>query len=798
MAIRFNSIKTALITAVCVLAFAICQSAHADTYWAYTPDSNLITTAAQISTNSIQNMSGDALSNLLDGNVSTWYHSAWNKDNGSSLPDAEHYLQVHLNQPQTDIIFTFTGMDWPSAHNSPNAVTILATNTPNDESTWTEIVKLDTMIPADNYPVSYTSPHIPLGQAYTDIRMVVNKTTTMNRENTYGRYFFCLSEFGIYKARQTDSIPAPDPQQVNIAFIGNSITYGATLSNPTTQCPPRRVQEILQAQGLTVNYINCAVSGYTTFHFIPTGTRHAYVVDAIKKLSKNPGKLFVLIMLGTNDSAESGTLGAPVSTSTYYNNMKTIVDDIFSYNKDANVILNYPIWYSPNTHNGATYLQGGLNRLKSYHPVIDSLVNYYQTRTVRRVFAGNKAAFTFFENNTAYLTAEPGYSGTFYLHPNAEGAKRLANFWAASILQHLSDTARVDHSAESYALLDSATQTVSDCYEYAYDANANMLTDASQLSCNAGVASGSALANLLDSKLNSWFGSDPSSSVREKHYLQADLKNDTTKAIVIGFLRRFSSKDGAEGNLQPVDISLFATNDTLAAANGAFPTANGSFVATNTAFPTANGSFVAANAAFSAAPGALAAANGVLSATNDNFSAWDHITGFHSGMPAKNQNRRYYSPLIITAKPYRFWRMVVNANVQDYTTLQGTSPFNLSEFCIIPAKIYTISSPYYGDAALSSACNELTALVDSLARTADLKAGLSREQKSVVEEGIARVRAQKDFVLGLKSCQSAKDETVDVYDTAGRLLYKNIEAATIGKRLKSGIYIVGNKKIVVR
>lgn len=584
MAIRFNSIKTALITAVCVLAFVLCQSAHADTYWTYTPDSNLITSAAQLSTNSIQNMSGDALSNLLDGNVSTWYHSAWNKDNGSSLPDAEHYLQVHLNQPQTDIIFTFTGMDWPSAHNSPNAVTILATNTPRDESSWTEIVKLDTMIPADNYPVSYTSPHIPLGQAYTDIRMVVNKTTTMNRENTYGRYFFCLSEFGIYKAIQTDSIPAPDPQQVNIAFIGNSITYGATLSNPTTQCPPRRVQEILQAQGLTVNYINCAVSGYTTFHFIPTGTRHAYVVDAIKKLSKNPGKLFVLIMLGTNDSAESGTLGAPVSTSTYYNNMKTIVDDIFSYNKDANVILNYPIWYSPNTHNGATYLQGGLNRLKSYHPVIDSLVNYYQTQTVRRVFAGNKAAFTFFENNTAYLTAEAGYSGTFYLHPNAEGAKRLANFWAASILQHLADTARVDHSAESYALLDSATQTVSDCYEYAYDANANMLTDASQLSCNAGVASGSALANLLDSKLNSWFGSDPSYSIRETHYLQADLKNDTTKAIVIGFLRRFSSKAGAEGNLQPIDISLFATNDTLAATDGALPAANGSFA-------TANGTF---------------------------------------------------------------------------------------------------------------------------------------------------------------------------------------------------------------
>lgn len=246
-------------------------------------------------------------------------------------------------------------------------------------------------------------------------------------------------------------------QQVNIAFIGNSITYGATLPDPTTQCPPRRVQEILQSHGLTVDYINCAVSGYTTFHFLPSGTRHTYVVDAIKKLSKNPGKLFVLIMLGTNDSAESGTLGAPVSTTTYYNNMKTIVDDIFAYNEEANVILNYPIWYSPNTHNGATYLQGGLNRLKSYHPVIDSLANYYQTQTAHHVYAGNKEAYSFFEDNTAYLTAEGGYSGTFYLHPNAEGAKRLASFWAGSILQILSNTPTTDNSKKGYAPLNSAT-----------------------------------------------------------------------------------------------------------------------------------------------------------------------------------------------------------------------------------------------------------------------------------------------------------------------------------------------------
>lgn len=252
-------------------------------------------------------------------------------------------------------------------------------------------------------------------------------------------------------ARQGVSREAKGGDTLNIVYIGNSITFGATLADAEAQCPPRRVAEMLQGRGYTVDYRNCAVSGYTTFHFIPSGSQHGAVVSALKQLDGNPGRLLVLIMLGTNDSAEQGTLGAPVSTDTYYQNMKAIIDDIYKVSPRAEVIVNYPIWYSPNTHNFSTYLQAGLDRLGSYYPVIDKLVKYYNRHTAHRVYAGSKAPYVFFKDqHLKYQTPEEGRDGTFYLHPNEAGARKLATFWANSILKIVGGKAINDADLKPY------------------------------------------------------------------------------------------------------------------------------------------------------------------------------------------------------------------------------------------------------------------------------------------------------------------------------------------------------------
>ena len=110
--------------------------------------------------------------------------------------------------------------------------------------------------------------------------------------------------------------------------------------------------------------------------------------------------------------------------------MKKIIAELIKQFPTCRILVNYPIWYSPNTHNSARYLQEGLDRLRSYYPIIDALVEEYD-----QVFAGDRGVWEFFENNQELFTAESGKSGIFFLHPNLLGATRLAEIWTRSLLE---------------------------------------------------------------------------------------------------------------------------------------------------------------------------------------------------------------------------------------------------------------------------------------------------------------------------------------------------------------------------
>jgi hypothetical protein len=141
-------------------------------------------------------------------------------------------------------------------------------------------------------------------------------------------------------------------------------------------------------------------------------------------------------MLGTNDSAVKGTNGSPVSTENYKGNLKTIIDKLLLQFPDSKVVLHRPTWYSPNTYNGAIYLQEGLNRLNDYFPKIKELISYYSSIYPNRVYLGDTDAYAYFEKNfIKNMKPEKGNAGTFYLHPNIKGAKNLGKFWAKAILK---------------------------------------------------------------------------------------------------------------------------------------------------------------------------------------------------------------------------------------------------------------------------------------------------------------------------------------------------------------------------
>ncbi len=401
-------------------------------------DEALLTDASQITANSWQD--GFPPSNLLrpesDGVGTGQYiwHTAWN--NPAPLPaGTDPYLQVHLNQAETDIIFTMIGSAWSSTFDTPTEVVIEAACLPDE--TWTEVAHLTDMN-ADftGYsPDRYQSPHIALGAAYTDLRFVVKKTVNAalsNRYDSNGNPFVSLGRFQVYRAVEGEPDPIDPKDNINLLFIGNSITAGATLNSAASQAPPIVCRALIeQATGVTTNVYNGGHSGITTLGYLPGRDDFTRIVNNAKAFKRtNGGLIYISIMLGTNDSACSGTEGAPVSPDTYGSNIRAIIDELIDAVPDCKILLNYPIWYSPSTYNGAKYLQEGLDRLHSYYPVLDAIVQDYE-----QVFAGNRGVWEYFENNFALFTRESGNAGYFYLHPNVNGATRLAEIWARSLLE---------------------------------------------------------------------------------------------------------------------------------------------------------------------------------------------------------------------------------------------------------------------------------------------------------------------------------------------------------------------------
>ncbi|MEG1685367.1 MAG: GDSL-type esterase/lipase family protein [Bacteroides sp.] len=226
--------------------------------------------------------------------------------------------------------------------------------------------------------------------------------------------------------------------ELNLVYIGNSITQGALLKTPEQDAPPVQASLWLQKQKdvATVEYSNQGISGHTTLDFLPVSkTAFPKVTQAADLLrEKSHGMLLFSMMLGTNDSAVKGPNGSPVSPQQYYTNMKAIIDELISLYPSCTVVVHAPVWYSPNTYNNAIYLKEGLKRLQSYLPQLQTLVSEYGNTYPHRVFMGDTEAFDYFKNN--YLTdftSEEGNAGTFYLHPNKKGTAKLGEFWGKAI-----------------------------------------------------------------------------------------------------------------------------------------------------------------------------------------------------------------------------------------------------------------------------------------------------------------------------------------------------------------------------
>lgn len=164
--------------------------------------------------------------------------------------------------------------------------------------------------------------------------------------------------------------PFPPEKKINVVFVGNSITEATYLKIT----PPEWTTVYLDSLGYDVQSVNCGKSGYTTFDFLPGKDGFEYVIRKADELYKKDKRNLVFsFCLGVNDSACTGTNGAPVSAEQYESNMQLIIDSLCFRFPEAKVVLHYPIWYSPNTYNSAMYLKEGLKRLQTYFAAIERL-----------------------------------------------------------------------------------------------------------------------------------------------------------------------------------------------------------------------------------------------------------------------------------------------------------------------------------------------------------------------------------------------------------------------------------------
>jgi lysophospholipase L1-like esterase len=238
------------------------------------------------------------------------------------------------------------------------------------------------------------------------------------------------------------TVPPTSPVY-DIVFVGDSITFGATLADPATQASSVQCMQSLGTRfNMGVRMSNQGHSGTTTVDWLPGSSDFQGAATAAAALeTSQAGQLIFSIMLGANDSAQSGTDGAPVSPVNYQQNLQAIIDQFLTNYPAAFVFVHYPTWYSTNTHNGALYGPAGAALLKTYLPQIDLLVASNAVLHPGHVFAGDKVGYGYFETNyLTLLTPESGVDGTFYLHPNAAGAIVLGGLWANAIVARLNVT----------------------------------------------------------------------------------------------------------------------------------------------------------------------------------------------------------------------------------------------------------------------------------------------------------------------------------------------------------------------
>jgi len=137
-------------------------------------------TAGQLSTN-YQEPTEGPIANLLDGNVSTFFHTRWSSPQ-SPMP---HYIQIDLNEPLQNFKFYYQ-----NRNGSQVGAENLQVQISNDGMIWETVAEITSGLPSASKG-EFTSEIFQPGRTFTHFRYNVTKT--------YGsKNYFNMAEFALY------------------------------------------------------------------------------------------------------------------------------------------------------------------------------------------------------------------------------------------------------------------------------------------------------------------------------------------------------------------------------------------------------------------------------------------------------------------------------------------------------------------------------------------------------------------------------------------------------------------------
>ncbi|MDT3387111.1 MAG: GDSL-type esterase/lipase family protein [Bacteroidota bacterium] len=237
-------------------------------------------------------------------------------------------------------------------------------------------------------------------------------------------------------------------RDLNVVFVGNSITFGALHKNPSQTAPP-----VVCAQWLsqlpdvgTCYEVNMGKSGRTTFNFVPAKTDGKNYWDELKSrtadlVAAHPqAQLVFSIMLGTNDAAERPS-NSRTTPYMYRHNLQLIIDSLLMIYPQAQFVLHRPIFFSApfTTRNGSLQNKKSQQMLTVYFKQVPRIARCFEARHPGQVHEGDGKAYNYFKKH--YLTDlvhEQGYQNCdFWLHPNEHGSSVLAEYWGRAIAKSL-------------------------------------------------------------------------------------------------------------------------------------------------------------------------------------------------------------------------------------------------------------------------------------------------------------------------------------------------------------------------